>query len=50
MNARFEQFYDEGFALSGSARDRLASLSGPPDAEVGLLLHCQTKDGLARAF
>jgi hypothetical protein len=47
---RVQRFYREEVSLSGSSRERLVVPSGPLDAELGLLMHCQTKHGPAGAF
>ena len=50
VNQRVQRFYGEEVSLSGNSRERLAAPSGPPDAELGILMHCQTKDGQIGPF
>ncbi|KAH8888094.1 hypothetical protein GQ53DRAFT_826656 [Thozetella sp. PMI_491] len=47
---RIRRFYDEEPRLNRESPSRLAAPSGPPDAEICLLMHCQTKDGRIEQF
>jgi hypothetical protein len=50
LNARLEQFYAAEVQESGQEKSRLAGPSGPAHAELGIILHCQTKDGEVGPF
>lgn len=45
LSARLEKFYTTEMVLTKVPRSRLAKPSGPPDAELALLMHCQSKEG-----
>lgn len=45
VDQELERFYMAEIAESGQPRNRLARPSGPVDAEVGIMLHCQSRDG-----
>ena len=47
---RIHRFCDEEVILSGESRERLSTASGPAHAELGLLLHCQTREGNGLPF
>ena len=42
---RLQVFYEEEVQESGESRDELADPSGPEDADLGHIMHCQSKDG-----
>ena len=44
MDAALEEFYSNEAIISGCDRDRLSCPGGPPDAELGVILHVETKD------
>ena len=50
IDERLDRFYEEELALSNGLRERLGAPSGPPDAELGLLMHCASKQGPVGAF
>jgi hypothetical protein len=50
VNQRIQSFYVEETGLSSNSPYRLAAPSGPPNAELCLLMHCQTKDGQVGEF
>lgn len=43
VTERLEDFYSRETRLSGETRERLAGPGGPEDANLGLILHLQTK-------
>ena len=43
-------FYEAEVQESGEERNRLACPSGPEDADLGLIMHCQSKDGEVGPF
>lgn len=45
MSAKLEQFYTAEIQLTKEARARLAKPSGQPSADLGLIMHCQSKEG-----
>lgn len=47
---RIRRFCDEEVILSGQSRVRLSTPSCPAHVELGLLLHCQTREGNGLAF
>lgn len=48
INQRVHRFYEAEIKLTGESRDHFAEPSGLMDAEIGILLHCQTKEGKSR--
>lgn len=42
---RLNEFHEAEVRESGACRSRLAKPSGPVDAELGIILHCQSKKG-----
>ena len=42
---RLNEFHEAELRELGACRSRLAKLSGPVDADLGIILHCQTKKG-----
>lgn len=50
VDRRTLRFYEEETSLTNGSRDRLAAPSGQPIAELGLLMHCQTKHGKVGEF
>ena len=50
VDLRVEQFHRDEPSLSDNPRDRLAVPSGPANAELGLMMHCQTKDWQIGSF
>ncbi|KAL2399038.1 hypothetical protein ABEF93_007168 [Exophiala dermatitidis] len=47
---RFHTFCQAEIAMTGEPRDRLAAPSGPEDAALGIILHCQSKEGHVGEF
>ena len=45
ISSRLASFFDAEVALTGEAASRLGRPSGPKNAELGLILHCQSKKG-----
>lgn len=45
LNTKLEDFYAEEIRLSGQNRDRLTRPGGPEDADLGIVMHLQTKEG-----
>ena len=45
VTRRLQIFYEIEVLESGEDGSRLACPSGPEDAELGLIMHCQSKDG-----
>lgn len=45
ISTQLASFFSAELALTGDSANRLASPSGPKDAELGLILHCQSKEG-----
>jgi hypothetical protein len=45
VDQELEKFYKAEVEQSGQPRTRLGIPSGPVDAEVGIMLHCQSKEG-----
>jgi len=45
VRSRLDAFYQAEVAATGEPRERLAAPSGPEDAELGIILHCQSKEG-----
>ena len=45
-----QEFYSLEFQESSERLDRLTQPSGPLDASLGLIMHCQSKEGLAGPF
>ncbi|KAL8694499.1 MAG: hypothetical protein Q9218_000829, partial [Villophora microphyllina] len=50
VNYLLQAFYDAEVQESGEDRGRLACPSGPEDGEIGLIMHCQSKDGEVGPF
>lgn len=45
LSSLLDNFYSEEPRRSGQPRDRLATPGGPPHADLGIVLHTQSKDG-----
>jgi hypothetical protein len=43
--SRLDAFYQAEVAATGEPRERLAAPSGPEDAELGIIMHYQSKEG-----
>ena len=50
LTERLEDFYSTEVQVSGQARDRLASLGGPEDADLGLILYLQSEEDIIGNF
>lgn len=50
LKERLNVFYAGEIAEPKQDPDRLTKPSGPVDAELGIILHCQTKEGMAGHF
>lgn len=50
LQSRLDEFYQAETALTGEPRDRLSTPSGPLDAALGIVLHCQSKRGPVGEF
>ncbi|KIV95841.1 hypothetical protein PV10_03447 [Exophiala mesophila] len=50
LQSRLDEFYQAETALTGEPRDRLSTPSGPVDAALGIVLHCQSKRGPVGEF
>lgn len=50
IRAKLDAFFEAEIAISREPRDRLANPSGPEDAELGIILHCQTMKGHVGEF
>lgn len=50
IRAKLDAFFEAEIAISQEPRDRLADPSGPEDAELGIILHCQTMKGHVGEF
>jgi hypothetical protein len=47
---KLQDFYSAEVRISGEGRDRLARPGGPPDADLGLILHVQSEDDVIGEF
>ena len=47
---KFRIFYAAGLLECGEPSDRLAAPSGPENARLGRVMHCQSKEGEIREF
>ena len=45
LSNRLHLFYTAELLESGQSRDRLARPSGPENADIGILMHCHSKEG-----
>ena len=50
VRSRLDAFYQAEVAATGEPRERLAAPSGPEDAELGIILHCQSREGHIGSF
>jgi hypothetical protein len=50
IRAKLDAFFETEIAITREPRDRLADPSGPEDAELGIILHCQTMKGHVGEF
>ncbi|KIX01560.1 uncharacterized protein Z518_09286 [Rhinocladiella mackenziei CBS 650.93] len=50
LTERLENFYSDEMIESGQNRDRLAAPDGPPDADLGLILHIQSEEDTIGPF
>lgn len=50
LTERLESFYSNETIESGQNRDRLATPGGPPDADLGLILHIQSEEDAIGPF
>ncbi|KIW13277.1 hypothetical protein PV08_08465 [Exophiala spinifera] len=50
VRSKIETFHEDEVAISGEPRDRLAYPSGSEDAELGVILHCQSTKGHVGEF
>ena len=50
VHSRLEDFYQAETEETGEPRDRLAAPSEHEDADLGIILHCQSKNGPIAAF
>lgn len=50
VHDRFNTFCQAEIAMTGEPRDRLVAPSGPEDAALGIILHCQSKEGHVGEF
>jgi len=50
LEHKLQDFYSTEVRISGESRDRLARPGGPPDADLGLILHVQCEDDAIGEF
>jgi hypothetical protein len=50
LTERLESFYSNETIESGQTRDRLTIPGGPPDADLGLILHVQSEEDTIGPF
>lgn len=50
LEERLESFYSSETMVSGESRERLASPGGPPDADLGIILHIQSEEDAIGPF
>lgn len=48
--AKFQTFYDAEILESGEPLNRLGAPPGPENVEMGLVMHCQSKEGEVGEF